>query len=133
MGRTVGRRRHTPALGKSDRGPRRFGDGVGSNYSARPNAPMRNSKFEIRNPKESCGAAIMLALWALFLLSALVISWALDIDSRLALSGDGTRMLKAEAAACSGAEGAFNPLIKPGSPNLRRNISDRKGYEVHLT
>src|ERR1051325_338355 len=113
MGRTVGRRRHTPALGKSDRGPRRFGHGVGSNYSARPNAPMRNSKFEIRNPKDSCGAAIMLALWALFLLSALVISWALDINTRLSLSGSANRRLEAEAMACSGVEVAFHPLIKP--------------------
>ena len=28
----------------------------------------------------------MLTLWALFLLSAMVISWALDIDSRLTLA-----------------------------------------------
>ena len=33
------------------------------------------------------GAALMLSLWALFLLSAVVISWALDIGARLALSG----------------------------------------------
>ena len=94
---------------------------------------MRNSKFEIRNPKDSCGAAIMLALWALFLLSALVISWALDIDSRLALSGDGTRMLKAEAAACSGAEVAFNPTIDPSSPNLRGSLNDGANYEARMT
>ena len=59
--------------------------------------------------RRAAGAAIMLALWALFLLSALVISWALDIDSRLSISGEGTRMLKAEAAACSGAEIALHP------------------------
>src|SRR6266851_974326 len=59
------------------------------------------------NSKLISGAAIMLALWALFLLSALVISWALDIDSRLSLSGDGARMLKAEAVACSGAQAGF--------------------------
>ncbi|HWY40038.1 MAG TPA: hypothetical protein VNX27_04510, partial [Chthoniobacterales bacterium] len=61
----------------------------------------------------------MLALWALFLLSALVISWALDINSRLALSSEGTRMLKAEAVACSGAEVALNPTTKPSSPYLK--------------
>src|SRR6266404_5488775 len=61
-------------------------------------------KMPSSNSKLISGAAIMLALWAIFLLSALVISWALDIDSRLSLSGEGARMLKAEAVACSGAE-----------------------------
>ena len=51
----------------------------------------------------------MLALWALFLLSALIIAWALDIDSRLRLSGSANRVLDAEALACSGAEVALHP------------------------
>ena len=75
----------------------------------------------------------MLALWALFLLSALVISWALDIDSRLSLSGDATRMLKAEAAACSGAEVALHPMVNPGSSNLSGQMDNGASYEAHLT
>ena len=81
----------------------------------------------------SRGAALMLALWALFLLSALVISWALDIDSRLTLSGNANRVLEAEALACSGAEVALHPLIKPDSPNLNRNFGARGSYEVRIT
>src|ERR1700687_2355664 len=80
----------------------------------------RGQRSEVRRQKTKAGgAAIMLALWALFLLSALVISWALDIDSRLSLSSEGTRMLKPEAAACSGAEVALHPMVNPGSSNLR--------------
>jgi len=79
------------------------------------------------------GAAIMLALWALFLLSAMVISWALDINSRLSITGNANRRLEAEAMACSGAEIAFHPLIKPGSSNLIRRIDRQKGYEAHIT
>jgi general secretion pathway protein K len=79
------------------------------------------------------GAAIVLALWALFLLSALVIAWALDINSRLAISGEGTRMLKAEAVACSGAEVAFHPSTKPGSPNLNGQLDDGATYHARLT
>ena len=41
-------------------------------------------------------AALMLALWALFLLSAVVISWALDIDTRISLSGNANRVLEAD-------------------------------------
>ena len=70
------------------------------------------------------GAALMLSLWALFLLSAMVISWALDIDSRLSLSGNANRLLEAEALACSGAEVAMQPLVKPGSPALDRLITN---------
>jgi general secretion pathway protein K len=78
----------------------------------------------IRNSKLMSGAAIMLALWALFLLSALVISWALDLNTRLSISGEGNRMLEAEAAACSGAEIALHPLVNPGSPNLSGQLGD---------
>ena len=94
----------------------------------------RDQKSEIRDRKaKSRGAAIMLALWALFLLSALVISWALDIDSRLSLSGDGTRMLKAEAVACSGAEVALHPAVNPGSPNLSGQLDNGASYQARLT
>ena len=79
------------------------------------------------------GAAIMLALWALFLLSALVISWALDIDSRLSISAEGTRTLRAEAVACSGAEVALHPAVSPGSPNLRGELNGGARYEARIT
>src|SRR5712671_6618273 len=94
----------------------------------------RGRKSEVTSQKtKSGGAAIMLALWALFLLSALIISWALDIDSRLSLSGEGTRMLKAEAAACSGAEVALHPMVNPGSSNLRGQVRNDASYEARLT
>lgn len=75
----------------------------------------------------------MLALWAIFLLSALIISWALDIDSRLSLSGDGNRMLKAEAVACSGAEVALHPMVNPGSSNLSGQLDNGASYKARLT
>jgi hypothetical protein len=83
--------------------------------------------------KKTRGAAIMLALWALFLLSTLVIAWALDINSSLAISGEGTRTLKAEAVACSGAEVALHPSTKPGSPNLNGQLADGATYHARLT
>ena len=94
---------------------------------------MRNSQFAVRNSKLSSGAAIMLALWALFLLSALVISWALDINSRLTVASEGARMLKAEAGACSGTEVALNPTTKPSSPNLRGQLNGGATYQARLT
>src|SRR2546423_13317515 len=102
---------------------------MGSDHTPSPNA-VHSMKISIQKIR---GAAIMLALWALFLLSALVISWALDINSRLSLSGDGTRMLKAEAAACSGAEVALHRDVKPDSSNLSGQIGNDATYEAHLT
>jgi hypothetical protein len=94
----------------------------------------RGQMSEVRSQKaKSRGAAIMLALWALFLLSALVISWALDINTRLSLSGDATRMLKAEAVACSGAEVALHPFVKPDSPNLSGQLDNGASYEARIT
>ena len=88
---------------------------------------IRDSRFRTH------GAALMLSLWALFLLSAMVISWAVEIDSRLALSGNASRVLEAEAMACSGAEVALHPIIRPGSPNLRRQMEGRQSYEARIT
>jgi len=79
------------------------------------------------------GAALMLSLWALFLLSVMIISWALDIDSRLKVSGNANRIMEAEAMACSGAEVALHPNVKPGSPNLVRRINARESYEARIT
>jgi hypothetical protein len=93
-----------------------------------------NLKFDPpRRTKLVSGAALMLALWALFLLSAMVISWALDIDSRLTLSGDANRGLAAEAMAASGAEVALHPSVKPSSPNLHRALGTRGSYDVRIT
>jgi hypothetical protein len=85
------------------------------------------------NSKFISGAALMLTLWALFLLSAMVISWALDIDSRLTLSGDANRGLAAEAMAASGAEVALHPSVRPSSLNLHRALGARESYDVRIT
>ena len=60
------------------------------------------------------GAALMLALWALFFLSAMIITWTLDIDGRISLSGNANRALEAVAMACSGSEVAFHPAVQSG-------------------
>jgi hypothetical protein len=79
------------------------------------------------------GAALMLSLWALFLLSAMVISWALDIGARLSLSGHANRILEAEALACSGAEVAMHPNITLDSNALVGGFGRDQRYEVRIT
>jgi hypothetical protein len=85
-----------------------------------------------KSSRDERGAALLLSLWALFLLSAMVISWALEINSRVLLSGNANRSLEAEAMACSGAEIALHPAVKPGSPLLRGGIGGKK-FEARIT
>jgi hypothetical protein len=86
-----------------------------------------------RNKTRIGAAAIMLALWALFLLSAMVISWALDINTRLTISGSENRLLEAEAMACSGAEVAMHPMVKPASSALRGKFPPNQSFEARIT
>jgi general secretion pathway protein K len=81
---------------------------------------------------ERRGAAIMLALWALFLLSAMVISWSLDINSRLSVAGESTRVLEARAMASSGAELALAPEIEPNSPLLHGSLGRNQVYQAQM-
>lgn len=75
----------------------------------------------------------MLALWALFLLSAMIISWALDINTRLTISGSANRLLEAEAMACSGVEVAMHPAVKAGSNALRGSFPPNQTFEARIT
>ncbi len=79
------------------------------------------------------GAALLLSLWALFLLSAVVISWAFDIDSRITVSASANRMMEAEAMACSGAEIALHPAVRPGSPLLKGKFAGTQRFEARIT
>jgi general secretion pathway protein K len=79
------------------------------------------------------GAALMLSLWALFLLSAMVISWALNIDSRLILSGYANRNLEALALACSGVEVAMHPKTTPGAEALEGSFGRGQEYQARMT
>jgi len=82
--------------------------------------------------KRDSGAALLLSLWALFLLAAVVFAWALELNSRLAVSATAGRVLSAEAMASSGAEVALNPTIKPASANLHRKMGN-ESYDVEMT
>ena len=78
------------------------------------------------------GAALLLSLWALFLLAGVVMAWALNINSQLTVSATANRVLSAEAMASSGAEVALNPTIKPASTNLHRKMGN-ESYDVEMS
>ena len=84
------------------------------------------------NSKRDSGAALLLALWALFLLAGVVFAWTLNINSHLTVSATASRELSAEAMASSGAEVALNPTITPASANLHRKMGN-DSYDVQMT
>src|SRR5205809_6054499 len=90
-------------------------------------------KMPSADSKSDAGAALLLALWALFLLSAMVIAWVLSINSRLVVSSNANRVLAAEAMAASGADVALCREIKPSSPNLHRHLGGGESYDVQIT
>ena len=90
-------------------------------------------KMPSADSKSDAGAALLLALWALFLLSAMVLTWVLSINSRLVVSSNESRVLSAEAAASSGADVALCREITPSSPNLHRQMVDGGSYDVQIT
>ena len=87
----------------------------------------------IKEMAKARGAAIMLALWALFLLSAMLISWALDIDTRLKNAGNANRVLEAVAMACSGAEVALHSAVQPGASVLKGSLGPNQSFEARIT
>jgi len=106
---------------------------MGGNYPAEADAILAKSMGKRSSTfKRNSGAALLLSLWALFLLSAMVIAWALNINSRLAVSANANRVLSAEAMASSGAEVALNPTIKPASANLHSKMGN-ESYDVQMS
>ena len=75
----------------------------------------------------------MLALWALFVLSAMIVAWTLDIDARLTLNAESARVLEAEAMACSGSEIALHPAVTSATSVLRGGVSRTQTYVARIT
>jgi general secretion pathway protein K len=89
--------------------------------------------MNLSQQKNRRGAALMLSLWALFLLSATVIAWALEIDARMSLSGTASRVVEAEAMASSGAEVALDPAVNAGSSVLHGSLGRNQTYQAQIT
>lgn len=90
-------------------------------------------KIPSRKCHSDSGAALLLSLWALFLLAGVVFAWALNINSRLTVSANANRVLSAEAMADSGAEVALNPTIQPASANLHAKMGASESYDVQMS
>lgn len=78
------------------------------------------------------GSVLLLALWALLLLSMAVLAWATLLQQRVALEQQDTLELEARALAHSGAAIAMHPLVKMATPVLHGRLQPDRTYDATL-
>ena len=78
------------------------------------------------------GAALLLAMWALFVLSASVLVWASYIRQTIAISGENSNDTEARAMAHSGIAVALHPLVNKETPALMMDAENDPGFRVRI-
>jgi hypothetical protein len=76
---------------------------------------------------------LILALWALLLLSAAVFAWLKFINLNVTLTGERNNGLDAKALAHSGVMVALNPQVTQLTPLLNQQFTPDRGYKVQMT
>jgi hypothetical protein len=82
--------------------------------------------------RDSGGAALMLVLWAILVLSAAVFGWVKLVQQGILVSGRSGLEVEALAMAHSGVAMALHPMVGRESPQLERAFSAQAGYRVRL-
>lgn len=77
-------------------------------------------------------SALIIVMWALFLLSAAVFAWAKLIQQDIQMSGRENRELEAKAMAHSGLAIALHPLVSRKTPLLEEQFAEDMGYRVKI-
>jgi type II secretory pathway component PulK len=80
----------------------------------------------------SRGSVLLLALWALVVLSMAVFAWVKMLDQRITLDTEANLAFEARALARSGVSVAMHPLTSPRTPALRREIAPDRRYEATM-
>ncbi|MEI8234237.1 MAG: hypothetical protein WCH57_06075 [Verrucomicrobiota bacterium] len=78
------------------------------------------------------GSTLLLALWALLLLSAVVFAWLAALDRGIGAASAANRRMEARAMSHSGVTAALHPEIGPGSPHLHARWERRQAYDVTI-
>ncbi|MEO8350661.1 MAG: hypothetical protein ABI680_02960 [Chthoniobacteraceae bacterium] len=83
-------------------------------------------------PPSTSGSALLLVLWALFVLSAAVLAYVNVVMVQLKRAGDSNRALEAKAMAHSGLAIALHPMVTEKTPLLEEAFNDQMGYRVRI-
>jgi type II secretory pathway component PulK len=82
--------------------------------------------------KRSNGAMLILAMWALLLLSAVILAWVKGLDQDIVLDSEANRGLEAKALAHSGVRVALHPLVSRPTPLLQASFGPQRSYNVKM-
>ncbi len=77
-------------------------------------------------------SVLLIVLWALFLLSAVVFTWAKVVQQEIKISGDENRDIEARAMAHSGLAIGLHPLVSRKTPLLDEQLAEDLGYRVTM-
>lgn len=78
------------------------------------------------------GAALLLALWAMFVLSAAVMVWAAFIQQTLSVAGEQQLDTEARAMSHSGLALALHPLVTKETPALAMQEQADPGFRIQM-
>lgn len=85
-----------------------------------------------RSPTHASGSMLLLAVWALLLLSAVVFAWVKVIDRGIDGVSRANRGLEAHALAHSGLAVALHPEVTRISPHLNASFERDRSYRVTI-
>lgn len=78
------------------------------------------------------GAALLLALWAMFVLSAAVLVWAAFIQQTLSVAGEQQLDTEARSMSHSGLALALHPLVTKETPALAMQEQSDPGFRIQM-
>lgn len=78
------------------------------------------------------GSTLILALWALILVSAVIFAWVQAIDGGIDAVNEANRGMEARAMAHSGLAVALHPEVASNSPHLKANVEGKRSYHVTI-
>jgi type II secretory pathway component PulK len=78
------------------------------------------------------GSALLLVLWAIFLLAMATVAWTGWVVSDVERAGNASRELEARAMAHSGIAIGLHPLVSQKTPVLEEEVSSTMGYNVRI-
>ncbi|MDP9292240.1 MAG: general secretion pathway protein GspK, partial [Verrucomicrobiota bacterium] len=86
----------------------------------------------LRRPNEESGAMLILALWALLLLSAAVFAWVKFLDAEISVGSEANLGLEAKALAHTGVAVALHPLVSQQTALLSDTLAPERSYKATL-
>jgi type II secretory pathway component PulK len=97
--------------------------------------PQSGSRFEFRLSRfrrAEHASALLLVMWAIFLLTGAILTWSMWIQNDMELAADRTHEVEARAMALSGLALGKHPLVSERTPGLEEELDSQRGFRVRI-